>query len=143
MQPKWGFAAAAGAVTAVVLLAAVSVASAQQAVVSAPLPATSANGDASGTVAVTGTFQKVFGGAGNTIAPPPGTPGERHGCSVQNNGTHTMYVTEGTGVVGSSLTNSWQVAVAQLFNCNFGGVVLTGEIDLTGTAGDAFVAKQY
>ena len=106
----------------------------------APLPVIS--GDASGTIAVTNTFQKVFSGANNTVAPVTGTAGARHGCSIQNNGTHTMFITESVGVAGSTLTNSWQVAAGALFNCNFGAVVLTGEIDITGTTADAYVAKQ-
>lgn len=118
--------------------------SAQQFVTTIPAPASSAGGDASGTIAVTNTFQKLFAGAGNSIAPTVGTPGARHGCSVQNNGTHTMYVSESLGVAASALTTSWQIAASGgLFNCNFGGVVLFGEIDITGTSGDTFVAKQF
>jgi len=140
-----GAGARSGGALALALALSVASAQAQQTVVTLPAPATSANGDASGTISPGGsTFQKVFGGAGNSVAPTVGTSGARHGCSVQNNGTHSMYVTEGLGVSVSTLTNSWVVlSGGGLFNCNFAGIVLTGEIDISGTLGDAFVAKQF
>lgn len=110
-----------------------------------PGAATTAGGNASGTVGTGGTtFQLVFAGAGNSIAPATSTPGARHGCSIQNNGTHVMYVTEALGVSASTQAKAWQVsAYGGIFNCNFAGVVFIGEIDLTGTAGDAFAATQF
>ena len=130
---------AAGLAAAILCLAP---ATAQQPVQTLPYPATSRSGNSSTTITTTNTFQLVFAAAQNSPAPVPG-PGARHGCSIQNNGTHTMYVTEGQGVALSSLTNSWQVAAGNLFTCNFNGIVLTGEIDITGTSGDAFVATQF
>ena len=131
----WGLGLAA-------LLATAFPAAAQQQVLTVPLPALS--GDASGTITTTNTFQKIWGASGLSGAPTTGSAGARHGCSVQNNGSHTMYVTESTGVAASTTSNSWQIpSSGGVFNCNFGGVVLSGEIDITGTSGDAFVAKQF
>lgn len=117
---------------------------AQQTVSTIPAPATSLGGNASGTIAVTGVFQKVFSGAANSLAPSVGSPGTRHGCTVENNGTHSMYVTEALGIAASTATNSAVVAAGSAYYCtNVGGTVLTGEIDITGTSGDAFYAAQY
>ena len=117
---------------------------AQQWVKTQPLPSTTLNGDKSGTITTTNTFQIVFVAANNVVAPIPGFGADRHGCSIQNNGTHNMYVNEGTAIGSATTSNTWIVAPnGGLFNCNFAGVVLTGEIDITGTSGDAFVAKQF
>ena len=116
---------------------------AQQWVKTQPLPSTTLNGDKSSTIAVTNTFQVVFTAAGNVPNPTPGFGGERHGCSIQNNGTHSMYVNEGTPIASATTSNTWVLTAGQLFNCNFNGVVLSGEIDITGTSGDAYVAKQF
>lgn len=116
---------------------------AQQTVITRPQPVTSAGGDASGTITSTNTFQKVFAGANNTVAPTVGTPGQRNACLIQNNGTHIMYVTEGKGISASTLLNSWQISAnGGLFYCTQANVILVGEIDVTGTSGDAFVASQ-
>ena len=129
---------------ALALCALASPSFAQQWVKTQPLPSTTLNGDKSSTITSTNTFQLVFASAANGVAPTPGLGGERHGCSIQNNGTHNMYVNEGTATTSATTSNTWIVAPnGGLFNCNFGGVVLTGEIDITGTSGDAFVAKQF
>ena len=133
-----------GVVVAVAVLAAFAPAAAQQVIYANPVPATSLGGDVSGTIAVTNTFQRLWSATNGTYAPVAGAAGTRRGCSVQNNGTHSMYVNEGTAIASATLTNTWIVAAnGGLFNCNFAGVVLTGEIDITGTSGDAFVAKQF
>ena len=116
---------------------------AQQWYYTVPVPSTSLNGDASGTITATGTFQKVFGAAANSPAPVAGSAGTRKGCVVQNNSTNIMYVNEGTPIGSATTSNTWTVAAGATFNCNFGGVVLTGEIDVTGTTGGAFTAKQF
>lgn len=105
-------------------------------VATVPYPATSAGGNASGTIAATGTFQKVWSATG------AGTP-LRKGCTIQNNGTHNMYVSEGLGVAASTESNSLVLAAGGIYYCSVNGVVLDGEIDITGTAGDAFYAAQY
>ena len=131
-------------IAALLALALAQEAKAQEVIYTNPVPATTLGGDASGTIAVTGTFQRVWGAAAGTYAPVVGSAGSRRGCSIENNGTHAMYVNEATPVASATTSNTWIVtANGGLFNCNFGGVVLTGEIDITGTVGDAFVAKQF
>lgn len=109
-----------------------------------PLPSTTTGGNASSTITTTNTFQLVWAATPNSFSVPV-TSGTavRHGCSIQNNGTHNMYVSEGQGKALASLTNSWVLAAGNTFSCNFNGVVLTGEIDITGTSGDAFFASQF
>ena len=127
------------------LLGLVSPSLAQQVVQTIPAPGTTGAGNASSTIGTGGsTFQKVFSGANNSVAPTVGTAGARHGCTIQNNGTHTMYVTEGLGTAASTLTNSVQLAAGLAYYCgNPNGITLIGEIDITGTAGDAFYAAQF
>jgi len=95
-------------------------------------PASTTTTDASGTISATNTFQKVL--SSNVT---------RSGCTIQNNGSHNMFVTENRGLSGSSLTNSTILAPGGIYHCEVGGMVLTGEIDITGTAADAFYATQY
>lgn len=102
-----------------------------------PAPATSAGGNVSGTIASTGTFQKLWGATGGSGVP------FRKGCTIQNNGTHSMNVSEGLGVAGSTTGNSVVVPAGGTYYCQVGQIVLTGEIDITGTATDAFYAAQY
>lgn len=83
-------------------------------------------------VTATNTFQIVF--AKNAT---------RRGCTIQNNGTHNMYVTESLGIAASTLTNSAILAAGQVYYCSVNGAVLIGEIDITGTITDAFYAAQY
>lgn len=102
-----------------------------------PTPATSAGGNVSGTIASTGAFQKLWGATGGSAGP------FRKGCTIQNNGTHNMNVSEGLGVAGSTTGNSVVVPAGGIYYCQVGQIVLTGEIDITGTATDAFYAAQY
>ena len=125
------------------VLVVASPALAQQAVYTVPVPSSSLNGDASGTIAVTNTFQKVFGATQGNSAGAPGTASTRKGCTVQNNGTHNMYVNEGTPIGGATTSNTVLLPAGSALSCAGGGTVLTGEIDITGTAGDSFVAKQF
>lgn len=110
----------------------------QQPVFTWPQAGSTAGGNASSSVAVTNTFQLVFGSS-------PQQPGAavRKGCTIINYGTNTMWVTEGLGVAGSTKAKAVQLAANQAFYCQVYGIVLTGEIDLTGTSGDAFYAAQY
>ena len=116
---------------------------AQQWVKTQPLPGTTLGGDHSGTITTTNTFQIVMNASNSVTNPTPGFGSDRHGCSIQNNGTHNMYVNEGTPIASATLTNTWILTPGSLYNCNFYGVVLTGEIDITGTSGDAFIAKSF
>lgn len=111
---------------------------AQQAVVTSPTGGTTSGGNASSTIVATGVFQLLFSAA----SPLAGGASTRRGCTIQNNGTHNMYVTEGLGIAASTLTNSAILAPGVPYYCTNGGVVLTGEIDITGTIGDAFYAAQ-
>lgn len=116
---------------------------AQQAVWTVPQPATSAGGNASGTITGTNSFKLLF--AGTSLAPgaSPAGGGPRHGCTVINQSTRNMYVSEGktaaTATTGSSVT----LAAGQAYYCNWNGTVLVGEIDIAGTDGDAYYAAQY
>lgn len=107
----------------------------QQPVSTFPGQATTAQGNSSSTIGVTNTFQKIWSATS--------LPNLRKGCTIQNNGSHNMYVSEGLGVSASTLTNAAIVSAGGLYHCGDGGVVLVGEIDITGTAGDAFYASQY
>lgn len=144
-EAEWVLLALAAALALLVLLAAgARSAEAQQQMQTLPSGATTNGGNASSTITSTGAFQLVWSGAGNSIAPVVGTVGARHGCTIQNNGTHVMYVTEAIGVAASTTAKAAQVpASGGVYHCADGVVVLVGEIDITGTAGDTFYAAQY
>lgn len=127
---------AAGSLAASLLLLSAG-AWAQVPVITSPVPSTTAGANASGTITTTGTWQKVFP-ARSTASGAVG----RRGCVLQNNGTHTMYVTEGIGIAGSSTSNSAQVVAGGTYYCASGGSVLQGEVDVYGTIGDAFYAAE-
>lgn len=108
---------------------------AQVPVVTAPSPTSTKGGNSSTTIGTGGgTFQLVFAGAA-----------ARRGCTIVNkSGSDDMWVTEGIGVGGSSETLGALVLPGYAWYCaNPGGTVLTGEVDITGTAGDGFYAAQY
>jgi hypothetical protein len=109
---------------------------AQQPVYTIAAPRNSVN--ASGTIAVTNTFQQVFAAANVT---PGGSPA-RLGCLVQNNGTHTMYVFFGP-IASATLTNSVQLAAGGSVSCSaLSGVVAADQVSITGTSGDTYFAAQ-
>ena len=86
--------------------------------------------NASSTIASTSTFQNIW-------AANPG----RSGCTIQNNGTHTMYVFFGP-IANATLANSAQVASgASIYCAGQFGVVLRDQVSITGTSGDAFYAN--
>lgn len=126
------------AVLLFLLLFNIRAADAQQAVVTSPTPGTSAGGNASGTIATLNVFQLVFAASGMSQGQPT-----RRGCTIQNNDTNDMWVTEGIGVAGSTKAAAVVVAPGGVYTCTIWGVVLTGEIDITGTATGAFYAAQY
>ena len=87
--------------------------------------------NSSSTITVTNTFQSVF------IANP-----NRVSCTIQNNGTHNMWVYYGP-IVNATENNSVVLAAGQSCGCNPpNGVVLQDQISITGTASDAFFAAQ-
>jgi hypothetical protein len=84
-----------------------------------------------GTIAITNTFQQAL--AGN---------GTRKGCTIQNQGTHTMYVFPGTTAAATTAA-SLLLQSGQIFMCqSTGSSVITDPINITGTAGDAFVVYE-
>lgn len=84
------------------------------------------------TIAVTNTFISIAKLNQNRV-----------GCTIQNNGTHTMFVfldSTGGATPPSDTTTSFQLAAAASFNCNIGGGAVAGdEIWLTGTGADVAV----
>lgn len=114
-----------------VLLLAPAWAFAQQPVLTQPTGVTSI--DYSGTIAVTSTFQKVFDAS-------TGTRG-RLGCSVTNNGAATMFIYLGA-IADATTPKSMQLASGATYNCASGGIVVLDQLNITGTSGQAFGAKQ-
>lgn len=84
----------------------------------------------SGTIAVTNTFQSI-----------QAVSNVRGGCSIQNNGTHTMYIY--FGAIANSTTGASATLIAgQSLNCLVGSnYVLKDQVSITGTSGDAFFAN--
>ncbi len=78
--------------------------------------------DASGTIAVTSTYQLV-----KSFDP------NRSGCTIQNNGTHNM-------IVRTAGVSAWNVPAGWQFSCVNGPISVSDKIEITGTAGDAFTA---
>jgi hypothetical protein len=96
----------------------------------AQLGVTSSN--LSGTITTTNTFQSLQ---------VPTT--SRKGCTIQNNGTHTMYVYFGP-VANATTGAALALSAGQPAFCavGLGGVgVLTDQISITGTSGDAYFAN--
>ncbi len=124
-----------GVAVALALLPSLAVADNKPPTTVSPGWATTKNGNVSGTVAATGVFQQVF--------PATSAASPRNGCTIQNNSAHTMYVSEGLGIAGSTTANSAQLAAGMVYYCQSGVVALQGEVDVTGTTGDVFYASQY
>lgn len=89
-----------------------------------------------GTIATTNTFQNAL----------PSANGGRYGCTIQNQGTHTMYVFAGAAG-NATLAKSLQLSPNQTFNCGMYGAnwpsasVIQDAIQITGTSGDAYVVN--
>lgn len=103
-----------------------------------PTWGTTAGGNASSTITSTGVFQKIWSGGS-----PSGGAAPRRGCTIQNNGTHVMYVTEGLSTALATTALATQLVAGQVYYCSVNGLALIGEIDITGNSGDAFYAAQY
>ncbi|MDP3853144.1 hypothetical protein [Phenylobacterium sp.] len=87
--------------------------------------------DASSTVTTGGTFQTVFASSASRL-----------GCFIQNpiTASETLFVYEGTGT--ATTAKSINLAPGAAFNCNAGGIVVTGLVQVTAaTTAHAFVAK--
>jgi hypothetical protein len=104
---------------------------AQSPVITQPYNVTSYN--ASGTIAVTNTFQSIW--TANT------SMRGRAGCTVQNNGTNSMYVYFGP-IASATTATSVKLAVGQSVNCNVNGITLQDQVSITGTSGEAYYAAQ-
>lgn len=104
---------------------------AQSPVVTQPYNVSSFN--ASGTIAVTNTFQSIW--IANT-----GTRG-RAGCTVQNTGTNSMWVYFGA-IADATKAKSVVLNVGQSVRCNNSGITLQDQVSITGTATETFFAAQ-
>ena len=84
---------------------------------------------ANSTISVTNTFQAAL--AVQT--------GGRHGCLIQNTGTHTQYVYFGA-IASATTSNAFQLSPGQTIACaSVYGVVAQDAVNITGTAGDGYV----
>lgn len=105
---------------------------AQAPVITQPYGVTSVN--ASGTIAVTNTFQSIF-------AASTGLTG-RVSCAVQNKGAaDPMYVYFGA-IAGATIAKSVKLTTNTMMNCTVFGMILKDQVSITGTATDAFFAAQ-
>ena len=87
--------------------------------------------NASGTITAGGTYQSVY----------PKT-NSRAGCTIQNNGTGTMYVYFGP-IANATHGASVQLPVGSGLNCNVGNTVLPDQVSVDGTTADAFYGDQW
>jgi hypothetical protein len=88
------------------------------------------SGNASGTIAVTNTFQSLQAAKGG-----------RNGCLVQNNGSHTMWVYFGP-IASATAGTSYVLSAGASISCAVGGLgVLIDQVSITGTSADAFFAN--
>lgn len=78
------------------------------------------------TIAVTDTFQQV------QVASDL-----RLNCTLQNNGTHTMYVFFGT-TANATKAKSWQLSSGAAISTNNNQITISAGIQVTGTNGDAY-----
>ena len=101
---------------------------AQTPVVTKPAGVTSNN--SSSTIAATNTFQSIF--AANT---------NRTACTIQNLGTHSMFVFFGP-IANAISNNSVTLVAGDSVRCNNGNIVLQDQVSITGTLGDAFFAAK-
>jgi hypothetical protein len=111
--------------TFAMIVAGLAPAKAQGLVTTTPYQATSVVG--SGSVAVTNTFQSVLASSAT-----------RRGCRLQNTSANTIYVYVGA-IAGATTAQSLQLTTKGSFDCASGGIVITDQISVTGTAGDTFV----
>lgn len=109
----------------------VSFANAQNPVVTIPNPVVSDN--ASSTITVTNIFQSIWVKDTTTTG--------RTACTIQNNGTNTMWVFFGP-IASATKGSSVVLAAGQATFCNSGNVVLKDQVSITGTSGDAFYAAR-
>jgi hypothetical protein len=116
---------------ALLLIGASFPAYAQSPVLTQPYNVTSVN--YSSTIVATNTFQSIW--VANT------TSRGRAGCTVQNNGTHVMYVYFGA-IASATTPNAVNLSAGQSVRCNNSGITLQDQVSITGTLGDRFYASQ-
>jgi len=94
-----------------------------------------------GVAALTSTIRSSTISVSNTFQSIQALTTGRNGCTVQNTGTHTMWVY--FGAIGSATeATAIQLAAGQPVSCAVGGIgVATDQISITGTAGDTFFAS--
>ena len=81
------------------------------------------------TISVTSTFQSALAVQS----------GGRHGCLIQNTGTHTEYVYFGA-IASATTSNAFQISPGQTISCaSVYGVIAQDAVNITGTAGDGYV----
>ncbi len=85
----------------------------------------------SSTIAQGGVYQSVYS---QTLS--------RAGCTIQNNGTHTMWVYFGP-IASATHGASVQLSAGQALNCNVGNTILIDQVSVDGTTADAFFAEQW
>ena len=114
-----------------ILALGVSFAYAQSPVITQPLGVSSY--DRSGSIAITNTFQSVMAASTNITG--------RTGCTVQNNGSNSMFVF--FGVIASAITpDSVKLAPGQSVMCSTGVTVIKDQVSITGTSGEQFFAAE-
>lgn len=97
-------------------------------VVTQPKGVTSNNN--SSTISLSNVFQSIWAANSNRTA-----------CTIQNNGTHNMWVFFGA-IANATENNSVVLQAGQYLNCNSGNVILQDQVSITGTSTDAFFAAQ-
>lgn len=128
-----------GLILGLLILAVPAISKAQVPVVTDPSPTTSVGGNVSGTIVATGVYQQLWPAA------------NRKGCTIINySASNSMHVTEGYDLPSSINANAVTLPPEDssgvprgVYYCQVGNSVLTGEINITGTAGDAYYAAQY
>jgi hypothetical protein len=84
----------------------------------------------SSTIGVTNTFQSIWAVNLSRVA-----------CTVQNNGTHNMWVFFGP-IANATENSSVLLQAGQSVSCNSGNIILQDQVSITGTASDVFFAAQ-
>lgn len=107
---------------------------AQTPITTLPLAVSSSN--SSSTITATNVFQQVFNAGAGTA-----TNRGRSSCTIQNNGTNSMWVFPGL-VAAATKGASIVLSAGQTYYCSVNNVTLQDAIAVTGTIGDAFYAAQ-
>lgn len=104
---------------------------AQQPVVTQPTPVD--NTAKTSTIATLNVFQSVWPASTNNRG--------RSGCNITNYGASTMYVYVGP-ITEATTPKSRRLAANATFSCGANGIVMTGDVNITGAAGETYQADQ-